>query len=107
MLTSRDIAPAVAHHEAVTEIDIEFLCSLKQQTGLRLAAGAVISIDMTTNLDRVYGQFGFQSLMQGIKIFTALLAGRDIGLIGNNDVEKSVLAQTAQRGGYAGQQFKF
>lgn len=45
--------------------------------------------------------------MQCIEIFKSLLAGRDIGLIGNYDVQKSVLAQTAQRGGNSGQQLKF
>lgn len=78
-----------------------------QQARLRLAAGAAIGIDMAADLESIYGQFLLQLRMQNIKIFTSLLAGRDIRLIGDHNVQKSVLAQTAQCRGNPGQQFEF
>ena len=62
---------------------------------------------MKTGLEGVDRQFDLQPGMQSIDIFTPLLAVRDIGLVGDHDVQKTGAAQSDQRRGNPGQQFEF
>lgn len=106
-LSRRNVAPAVANHIAGGQIDIKFASGIEQQARLRFATGAPISVDMRAHLDRIERKFCHQPVVHLRKHHRGLLAGRQVGLVGDDDIEKSSFAKFQQRVGNARQNFKF
>ena len=92
-----DVAPAIAHHKTAGEIDMVFALGLQQQTGLGLAASAMIRIVMITDEDIVDRQRSRERLMNALNGFASLAAARNIGLVGDDEQSESVRFQVEQR----------
>jgi hypothetical protein len=92
-VTSDDIAPAIANHEAIGQIDLVYLSRLQEHTGLRLTAIAAILVVVEAGEDRRERQLRGYALVNLLNCFTRLGAARDIRLVGDHDQQPVVLLQ--------------
>lgn len=98
-----DVAPAIADHEAGSEVDVAFGGGAEEHAGRGLAevGGGVAGVP--GDFDAVERKFAEQESVHGFDGFAGLGAAADVGLIGGDDEEKAVLAQQAAGFGDAGE----
>src|SRR5580700_4936942 len=91
-----DVAPAISHEVAPREINIVLALGLQQESGLGLAASAMVRIIMIADEDGVDRQRSREPLMDGFDGLTRLRAARNIRLVGNDEESESVCLQVDQ-----------
>ena len=90
-VTAIDVAPAIANHETLPEVDAEFLCCPQQHPRTRLPAiafGRALA-RMVTNLDTIQRQCLAHVSMESLHGFLARRPSTDIGLVGCDHEEKA------------------
>ena len=94
-VTAIDVAPAVAHHEALREVNAQLLRGALQHPGLRLATIAIgrAFARMITNLHAIQGQLTAHVRVERFDEGLRNRAAPDIGLIGGDDEEESGVLQ--------------
>jgi hypothetical protein len=97
-LASNDIAPPIPDHEAFFEVDSPFSGRRRKHAGLGLAATAVFVLAMRTHFDVIERQSRPQLIVHGIDNLRINQAVTDIGLIRDNDHQKSGALQFGDGG---------
>src|SRR5882762_2593563 len=88
-LARRHVPPAVAHHEAPLEIDAEFAYGLEEHSRLRFAALAAIDVAVVADFDIIEREFIPKTLVNEFDRLDLQLSGGHVGLVGDDDVQKS------------------
>ena len=101
------IPPAIAHHKARSQINIEFSCSSEQHTGAGLPAGTSIVVVVVTHNEAIYRQTVRQIGVNRFNRFPWRRASCHVRLIRDNDQDETSFFQSSQRLNYAGQNLDF
>src|SRR5882762_2070034 len=87
------VPPAVAHHEAPFEVDAEFERGLEQHSRLRFAALTAVGVAVVADFDVIERELVLKTLVNGLDRLDLQLSGGDIGLVRDDDVQKSGMPQ--------------
>src|SRR5688572_21352026 len=105
-LTRFDVAPAVADHEALRQVDAVTFRRVENQAGRRLAAVAVVGVVVEARFDAVQRQGGHQVVVERIDGLTGSGAAHDVRLVRHDDQAKAGAPQLVQRIFDAGEDVK-
>ena len=102
-----NVAPAVADHPALREIDAEFVCGVKQHARRRFAKIARDALPgIVADLDAIDWQRRAHFPVHRLDDLARLCAASDIGLVRGDDEEEACCLQLRARVRDAGQEFK-
>jgi hypothetical protein len=94
-----DIAPAVADHETLGEIDVVLRGGIQKEAWLRFAAAAVVWVVVPADADVVeHREGGAEGSVDGIDRGARDFAAGDVGLVGDNDEEVAGILEASEGG---------
>jgi hypothetical protein len=82
-----NVPPPIANHETSLKVDIKSLPGLKEQTGFRLAAFAVVRVVVGTDKNRIDSKLSLDDRVHGVHYCDVLSPSGDVGLVGHHDEE--------------------
>src|SRR5262249_2866128 len=94
----RDVSFAVAHHEALLEVNAEFHGRLEDHARLRFATVAVLAMAMEAGLHGIEGQFTRHDLVHRVHFRVGDQAVSHVRLVGDYRQEKARLLQLLEAG---------
>jgi hypothetical protein len=83
------VSPAIAHHEAATQIEPEIVSGVEEESGSGLTATASVGVVVKTDVDGRYRKLPAQLPVDFVDHLSALLSPRDVRLVCHDNQDES------------------